>query len=65
MRRTALKRVWTIVCTLLGAFIGAVLLNFLEDSAFLTVGGTLAGAGIGYVIGRYVPILSVLSELLN
>ena len=59
------KKVWIVICTIIGAGIGALLLSFFGDSTILTIGATLLGGGVGYLFGKYIPFLSFLSELLN
>ena len=60
-RPSLARRIWAVTCALIGAAIGGLLLQFLEDSTFLTALGIGGGGLLGYLFGRYVSLFDFLT----
>ncbi len=59
---SVIKKVWIVVCTLVGAGVGALLFSFFGQSDWLMIPGGVVGGGIGWAFGRFFP-LSILADL--
>jgi hypothetical protein len=60
-----LKTLWITFCVIAGAAIGAGLLGGLTSSAPLAIIGAVAGAVLGWLFGRYVPMIDALADMLG
>ena len=51
-----IKKIWIVLCALLGAAAGALLIGMEFSSLWMSAVGAVIGLFIGWMLGKYIPI---------